>query len=163
VSLVQVKPSANYTCALDDEGFVYCWGDDANDGAMGYPGIDRIGGDRDPILDYQLMRGGDGGVSDGIDAGPVTPGLPVGAVDLGDFDGIPGPDRATQVETGPDRTCALMEDGTARCWGENSGGQVGYDPSIAYIGLTDSPAQAYEKIGHPDVEIFGPLPTDGGF
>jgi alpha-tubulin suppressor-like RCC1 family protein len=162
VSLVQISTGANANCGLDDEGFVRCWGYDVNDGSLGYPGISQIGADRDPAFDYQLMRGGDAGISDGIDAGPVTPGLPIGAVDLGDFDGMPGPDPATHVEVGPDRACAIMENGAVRCWGEDTAGLLGYGTGVSYIGLTDSPAQAYEKIGYADVKIFGPLPSDGG-
>lgn len=155
VSLVQVSAATTHTCALDDEGFVRCWGSD-DDGALGYPGVTAVGFDREPVLDYELMGvSSDGGMGD---AGPVTPGLPLGAVDLGDFDGTPGPDAAIRVEVMGGYSCAIMESGGLRCWGESSAGLVGY-PEVDYIGVTDSPAQAYQRIGYSDVNVFGPAPT----
>jgi cysteine-rich repeat protein len=160
VSLAQISVSGAHGCAVDEAGFVRCWGSDPDDGALGYPGVGYVGVDRDPALDYESMRAAsDGGISDAGDAGFVTPGLPTGAVDLGDFDGTPGPDLAIRVETGHDRSCALMHSGGIRCWGENTGGSLGYGVDVSYIGLTDSPAQAYQQLGYADVHVFGPLPS----
>lgn len=153
ISIVQVSAGWTSSCALDDEGFVYCWGNDPDDGQLGYAGVTKVGFDREPVLDYALM-GGDGG----LDAG--TPGLPLGAVDLGDFDAEPGPDRATKVVTGPDRACALMENGGLRCWGENTGAVMGYPVDVGYIGRDETPAQGYQQLGYSDPKIFGPAPSD---
>lgn len=161
VTLVQVSAGSTYGCGVDDEGIVRCWGSNLDDGALGYPYVYRIGFDREPVLDYQLMRdASDGGNGDAGDAGFVTPNLPLGAVDLGDFDETSGLDQALRVEAGYNRTCAIMVTGGLRCWGQNSWGLLGY-PEIAdaaFIGFTDSPAQAYQKLGYSDVKVFGPPP-----
>jgi alpha-tubulin suppressor-like RCC1 family protein len=157
VSLVQASVTDQYGCGVDDEGVVRCWGSNLDDGALGYPYVYRVGYAREPAADYQLMHDAllDGGSPDS----GVTPGLPIGAVDLGDFDETPGLDRAVRVEAGYHRTCALMEGGTLRCWGQNSYGTIGYAEAGEFIGLTDSPAQAYRQIGYSDVKVFGP-PSD---
>jgi cysteine-rich repeat protein len=156
VSLVQIVTAGTQTCSLDDQGFVRCWGTDTDGGSLGYPGVITVGIDRDPVLDYELMQStADGGIPD---AGPVTPGLPLGAIDLGDFDETPGPDRAVAIEGSSDRTCAIMETGGLRCWGQNLAGLVGY-PEADFIGYDDSPAQAYQRIGYSDVNVFGPPPA----
>ncbi len=157
VSVAKVSASLTHSCALDDDGFVYCWGTHKN-GSMGYPGVSEVGVEREPVLDYDLMQQGipiDGGFGD---AGAVTPGLPAGAVDLGDFDGTLGPDRAVSIDVTGHRTCVIMEAGTLRCWGDNRYNLLGYS-EVEFIGITDSPAQAYHGIGYSDVNVFGPQPT----
>jgi cysteine-rich repeat protein len=154
VSLVQVSLNSKFGCGVDDQGVVRCWGDAGADGALGYPGMGTVGVDRDPVLDYQLYRDADGGAPDG-----GTANLPLGAVDVGDFDGIPGVDLVAKVVAGPDRVCAILKSGRMRCWGENTFGQMGYPASdVDYIGVTDSPAEAYQRMGYADARIFGTTP-----
>ena len=44
-----------------------------------------------------------------------------------------------QVEAGSSHTCALISDGTVRCWGENEDGRLGYDNTVK-IGDDETPA-----------------------
>ncbi len=55
------------------------------------------------------------------------------AVDVG------GP--VAKITAGFDHTCALLDDGTVRCWGGNEFGQLGYG-NIENVGDTESPASA---------------------
>jgi alpha-tubulin suppressor-like RCC1 family protein len=91
---LQVTAGEFHTCARLDNGTVKCWGLNS-DGQLGL-------GD--------TQQRGDG-------AGEMGATLP--AVDL-------GPGRtALQVTVGPFHTCARLDDGTVKCWGINSNGQLG--------------------------------------
>jgi E3 ubiquitin-protein ligase HERC3 len=84
----------NHTCALLDDGTVKCWG-------WNYTG--------------QL---GLGDTSDRGDA-PLEMGDDLPAVDL-------GTGRTAQaLAAGYLHTCALLDDGTVKCWGRNNSGQLG--------------------------------------
>ena len=64
----------------------------------------------------------------------TTPGS-AGAVDL-------GPDRtATAITTGDNHTCAILDNGTVRCWGFGSFGQLGYGNGDT-IGDNEKPSAA---------------------
>jgi hypothetical protein len=117
-----------------------------------------VGRDRAPVLDYQVMSGlfVDGGPTDA--AIPGAESLPLGAVNIGDFDGTPGLDPATHVWVGQSASCALTEEGGLRCWGFNEGNHLGYGTAVANIGLTQSPAELYAQVGFADVKVFGPPP-----
>ena len=81
-----------HTCAVLDDGSVRCWGLGA-EGQLGYGNTDRIG-DNEPL---RL----------------------VGPVDL-------GPGRtATAITAGGAHTCALLDDGRVRCWGNGGNGRLG--------------------------------------
>jgi alpha-tubulin suppressor-like RCC1 family protein len=150
VTISQISSTHSHGCAVDDEGIVRCWGSAPQEG-LGYPGVGRVGEMRDPIDDYELMRiAGDGGA----DAGDAGSDLPLGAIDLGDFDGTPGLDPATAVFTGFGVTCAAMQTGGLRCWGDNTWGRLGYGTALPNIGLTQTPAEAYEQMGFSDIKVF---------
>jgi cysteine-rich repeat protein len=87
-----------------------------------------------------------------VDAGtyPLKP----GAVDLGDFDDEPGLDRVATVVAGHQSSCAIMETGTLRCWGNNEFGRLGYGPNLPEIGFSQTPAKAYREHGYADVPVF---------
>jgi alpha-tubulin suppressor-like RCC1 family protein len=80
--------------------------------------------------------------------------LVLGAVNLGDFDGEPGRDPALSVVAGFKTSCAIMQTGGLRCWGNNAYGQLGYDLSQASIGDDETPTVAYQAIGYADVPVF---------
>jgi alpha-tubulin suppressor-like RCC1 family protein len=157
VSVTQAALSDLHGCALDDQRVVRCWGtDEDREGALGYPGYHHAGLDREPVADYQLMRG------PVVDAGPTdaasAESLPLGAVDVGDFDGIPGLDPVEHVWTGYRATCVLIQNGGVRCWGKNNFNRLGYGIAIPHIGYAQSPAELYAEVGFSDLKVFGPRP-----
>jgi alpha-tubulin suppressor-like RCC1 family protein len=141
--VLQIAPGWGHTCALLEGGEVRCWGDNYY-GHLGYGHADAV---NDPALAGALSLGGkavqvavgtshacallEGGVvrcwgsnyygqlgyPDGLDVGRDNvpsdkPPLSIGG-------------KVTQIVTGGEHTCALLEGGTARCWGDNSSAQVG--------------------------------------
>ena len=96
---------AYHSCALLPSGAVRCWGHEVS-GQLGLAGSSTIGDDETPAA-----------------AGPV---------DL-------GPGRtARAVATGVFHSCALLDDGSVRCWGYGTSGQLGYG-STATIGDDETP------------------------
>ncbi len=91
--MVELVGGAEHTCARGYNGSVYCWGS-ALRGQLGQATQKPIGDDEFPSV-----------------AGPVS----VSA------DGL-----ITQIAAGSDHTCALLDDGSVRCWGDNTYGQLGY-------------------------------------
>ncbi len=60
----------------------------------------------------------------------------VGAVDL-------GPGRtATAISAGATSTCAVLDDASVRCWGQNDDGELGYADTTEDIGNDETPAAA---------------------
>lgn len=124
-----------HTCALTDEGFVLCWGDNGY-GQLGNEDAD--GDEPNPVLVTGLEDGtaisvgtahacavrstgsvtcwGDnyyGQLGDGTDEERYEPVFVVGI------------ENAIDVSAGHYHTCALLENGTANCWGENLSHQLG--------------------------------------
>jgi alpha-tubulin suppressor-like RCC1 family protein len=99
-SAVQLTGGSLHVCARLDDGSVKCWGDNGS-GQLG--------------LGDELGRGGG--------AGQMGNSLP--AVDLGR--------TALQVACGTDngRTCAILDDGTLKCWGNNTGGVLGLGDTLS--------------------------------
>jgi len=83
-----------YSCALRDDGALYCWGVNAQ-GQLGL-------GDTNPRGDNPMEMGNN---------------LP--AVDLGTNK------KVMAVTLGGTHTCALLDDGAVKCWGDNVDGQLG--------------------------------------
>ena len=142
-----------HTCALFETGQVKCWGDNGS-GQLGLGDMNHRGdeagemGDELPPVDLGTNRtaiaiaaGGshtcaildDGrikcwganargqlGLGDMAARGdePCEMGEDLPPVDLGGA-------RAVAVAAGSAHTCALLDDGTVRCWGSNGGGQLG--------------------------------------
>jgi alpha-tubulin suppressor-like RCC1 family protein len=104
---VALSAGAFHTCALLADGKVRCWGFGGN-GRLGYGNTDSIG-----------------------DSEPVDSGNPV---DL-------GPRRAVAISAGGDHTCAVLDDGTVRCWGFGANGRLGY-ANKASIGDNETPGSA---------------------
>lgn len=155
VSVAQADLANSHGCAIDTAGVARCWGDTFDAGCLGYPGVDYVGYYREPELDYLIMSGlADGGTPDA--AVPGAEDLPLGAVDVGDFDGTPGLDPIESVSVGYRATCAIMEDGGMRCWGQNDYGRLGYGAAVPTVGFVKSPADTYEDLGFSDVNVFGP-------
>ncbi len=144
----QLDAGAYHTCAVLDDGSVRCWGYGA-EGQLGYGNTNTIGDDEAPgsagpvhlgpgrtakaisagdyhtcaVLDDGSVRcwgyGGDGRLGYG-NTSNVTDPAAVGPVDL-------GPGRtAKAIAAGTAHTCALLDNGSVRCWGYNYDGNLGY-------------------------------------
>ena len=106
-----ITAGGGHTCALLDDRSVRCWG-------FGGGGAREIGG--------QLGYGNTNNIGD--DETPAS----AGPVKL-------GPGRtAMAITAGQDHTCALLDDGNVRCWGQGTGGQLGYGNQDR-IGDTETP------------------------
>lgn len=158
VPVVQADLANSHGCAIDADGVARCWGNTFDSGCLGYPGVDYVGYYREPELDYLIMSGrADGGTPDA--AVPGAEDLPLGAVDVGDFDETPGLDPIESIWVGYRSTCAIMKTGSMRCWGQNNYNRLGYGIDVPNVGYVKSPAGTYEDVGFPDVNVFGPPPT----
>ncbi len=146
-----------HSCAVLVAGNVRCWGYGAN-GQLGYANTDTIGDDETPasvgpvslgaghtaraiaagdyhtcaILDDGSVRcwgyGADGRLGY-ANTNDVSDPSSVGPVDLGGH-------RAQAVTAGSAHTCAILDDGSVRCWGYGGGG-LPRDGRLGY-GNTDN-------------------------
>ena len=121
--VAMVALSQSHVCSMDTRGAVRCWG-------WGYPGAELVPG----LIGPQAIHGGDG-LSCGLMGDDTVRcwGAPGRLGDgstfaQGDFVEaprvIPALSGATSLSIG-NAACALLADGTARCWGRNNNGSVG--------------------------------------
>jgi cysteine-rich repeat protein len=168
-TVVQITAGNSHTCALLDAGQVRCWGT-SSFGELGYPGLYAVGDDETPASVGDVAVGGTViQISAGmfhtcalLDTGKVRCwGDNVsGQLGYGNTDGI-GDDEnpsvagdvivgydAVQIAAGKDHTCALLNNGAVRCWGNGSYGQLGHGNTLS-IGDNEAPA------------LHGSIPIDG--
>ena len=146
-----------HTCAILDDDTVRCWGFGL-DGRLGYGSVDSIGDDEAPglsspvnlgpgrtaraisaggshtcaVLDNGAVRcwgfGGNGRLGYGkiADVGRSPDSTPdtVGPVNLGEGR------TATAITAGFGHTCAVLDNGTVRCWGFSGDGRLGYGTQV---------------------------------
>ncbi|MCH9685577.1 MAG: DUF4215 domain-containing protein [Deltaproteobacteria bacterium] len=160
----QIAVGGDFACARLDDGGVRCWG--ANDrGQLGYGHHDRIGDDETPQSAGDIALGGPAfditagqhhacavlaegevrcwganefgqlGLSHTADVGDDEPLVTAGFVDVG------GP--VSRLVAGRSHTCALLESGAMRCWGDGQHGQLG-TADIATIGDNEAPSAVGE-------------------
>ncbi|MEJ7894452.1 MAG: hypothetical protein WKF94_17615 [Solirubrobacteraceae bacterium] len=115
-----ITADAAHTCALLVAGSVRCWG---------YGG----GGE---LRDGRLGYGDTKNIGD-----DETPGS-VPAVKLGEGR------TATAISAGREHTCALLDDGTVKCWGRNYDNQLGYGRIIS---AGDSPTSSPDLLEPVDL------------
>lgn len=98
---IAVDAGASHTCVVRSEGKVSCWG--SNSGGQLGNGITL------EVVEY--------------------PGYPPYTVPSEEFSStpleVPGLSDVVQISAGFDKTCAVVADGTARCWGYNYNGDIG--------------------------------------
>jgi cysteine-rich repeat protein len=101
-----ISAGASHTCVLLHSGAVRCWGDGFA-GRLGYGDERVIGDDESPV-----------------DAGDIA----LGGV-------------ATAIAAGGSHTCAILEGGAVRCWGNGESGRLGYGNTES-IGDDEDPEAA---------------------
>ncbi|WAS99375.1 protein kinase domain-containing protein [Nannocystis punicea] len=138
--VVDLQMGRKRACVLDDAGRVRCWGWGIR-GSLGYGPLLRdttghwsIGHHLTPAEAYAAM--GNGGV-----------------VDVGDLDHDGQIDRVAKIALGYSHTCVLAVDGTVRCWGSNSEGQLGYG-TTEDIGDDETPGDYYAAHACGAVPVF---------
>ncbi len=114
---VSISSLGKHTCVLLDNGKVRCWGE-SGDGALGYPVSEPPGGG---MVDPRLIIGDDETPAD------------VGDVDVGGL--------VAQLSVGSQHTCVVLDDGSARCWGNGDSGRLGYG-NVDSVGDQEVPAAA---------------------
>lgn len=168
--VVQVSAGGGHTCAVLESGDVYCWGQ-GGVGALGYGNTDDVGDDEVPadvgpvdlggpavqvscgdyhtcallesseVLCWGLGDYGMLGYRDTNSIGDDETPASIGPVDVGT--------AVEQIAVGAHHTCALLEGGNVKCWGQGAGGQLGYgnsenvgdDEVPADVGFVDVGAQ----------------------
>ena len=154
-----ITAGGNHTCAVLDNGSVRCWGL-GEFGQLGYGNTASIGDGELPssagpvdlgghtakaitaglahtcaILDDDSVRcwglGSNGQLGYAQTSGISNPGVR-GPVDLGTGR------TARAITAGAAHTCAVLDDGSVRCWGLSDSGQLGYGNTIS-IGDNEAP------------------------
>ena len=166
-----ISAGGNHTCAILDNGTVKCWGY-AGWGGLGYGNENSLGdqagemGDSLPAVNLgatavaitaggsqtcAILTGGvvrcwgynvDGQLGAGITNNYLT--SPTGALSLGSG-------RTATALSGGGSTCVVLDDGTARCWGLGTSGQLGRGSSDSYgnqVGQVPSALAAID-LGQP--------------
>lgn len=160
-----VAVGESHTCAILDTGAVRCWGQGAV-GALGNGSSADIGDDEPasagPTVDLggrtaRAITAGSGHTCAILDNGAVRCwgfngfgeiGLGQGTgYHLGDNEPVAsrptidlGPGRtATAIAAGGNHTCAVLDDGTLRCWGRNDHGTLGLG-AVGNVGDNESPS-----------------------
>ncbi|HYI02318.1 RTX toxin [Hyalangium sp.] len=112
--LASVVAGGTHSCARLTTGGMRCWGR-GNEGQLGYGNTTTYGSTADKL--------------------PYTAGT------------IPSLERALQMDTGTQHTCALFDNGQVACWGRNLEGQLGYNTTAA-VGDNESVASyGYVNVG----------------
>ena len=126
LSATAISAGDFHTCAILVGGSVRCWGF-GGDGRLGYGNLANVG-------DTQ------------------APGS-VGPVDLGTGP-LGTPHTAVAISAGGSHTCAILDDGSVRCWGYGADGQLGYGNPDS-IGDNETPGSVgpVDLAGHKAVAI----------
>ncbi len=175
--VVSVSASSDHACAALDDGSAWCWGS-TNDGRLGngegigdgtgpYPGgvrvrVDDGGEDGGPLLDVvQVTSGGEFSCARdasgqiwcwgrnnrgqlGIDSD--SPALTRAAKAL--LSNGNALEDAVHVVAGREHACAIRDNGSLWCWGDNPDGQLG-------IGSTIQQRSAHQVIGENGLPLQG--------
>jgi alpha-tubulin suppressor-like RCC1 family protein len=176
-----ISAGRNHTCALLDNGSLKCWGLNS-DGQLGQGDTNSRGdvsgemGDNLPPIDL-----GTGRTALSVSSGTTHTcalldtfavrcwgGSAAGTLGLGDTvtrgdgpgemgDDLPPVDlgtgrRASAVAVGEGHSCALLDDGTLKCWGSGSNGRLGYGDTT---NRGDAPGQMGDDL--PTVDLSGPV------
>lgn len=169
-------------CALIDDGTVQCWGSDLGgtytDVVMRPAEVEGLGDvvafDVGALSACAVVRGGTVECWGNNNSGQLGDGMAY-TTPRATPEPVPGITDAVSVAVGQQHACALLADGTARCWGDNSGMRLGdgttdasYTP-VTVVGLSGATdLQAGEQdtcalLGNRRVKCWGADAPDGGF
>ncbi len=156
--VIQISAKGHQTCALLQGGSVRCWGE-GMDGQLGYGNMNDIGDDETPASAGDVdvggkvvqIEAGDGHTCAVLETGALRcwgfnkdSGLGYGtAQDIGD-DETPASagdvdvgGKVVQVSAVALHTCAVLDTGAVRCWGDGADGQLGYgNQNHTHVGQT---------------------------
>ena len=110
LSVVAIGAGHNHTCASLDSGAMKCWGYGST-GQLGQENIETLGDGKDK--DFKQSNKNEMGDN-------------LKVVNLG------SDVKVKAFALGTEHTCALLTDGTVKCWGANERGQLGLDSGIVY-------------------------------
>jgi alpha-tubulin suppressor-like RCC1 family protein len=166
---VQIAAGGNQTCALLGDSTVRCWGLNSN-GQLGYGNTETIGDNETPAAVSPVSLG-ESAVQVASGATHACAALASGSVrcwgngadgrlgyanttTIGDNEtpATAGPvvlgGSAISVTAGGSHSCAMLSEGTLRCWGNGASGQLGY-PGAGSIGDNENPG------------VYGPMGLSG--
>lgn len=104
--VVEVTAGDKHTCARLNDGSVKCWGSNSS-GQLG-------------LVDKTVIRGDN----------PGEMGSNFDVVNLGEGR------TAVRIAAGGEHTCAILDNGNVRCWGNNTYWQLGFKPSDEPVDLS---------------------------
>jgi cysteine-rich repeat protein len=159
---LDLSNGVNHTCAVLSNGTVRCWGQGPG-GALGYGTPDNVGDD-EPADAVAPLDFGEAAtlVSCGFvqscalfESGAVRCWGANGSGELGQANTTPvGDDEpattlvpidlagtATAITAGDNHACAVLDDGSVRCWGNNAAGQLGLG-HVMNVGDDEAPSAA---------------------
>ncbi|MCC7535493.1 MAG: hypothetical protein IT379_04745 [Deltaproteobacteria bacterium] len=134
----EVEAGATHTCVLRESGGLACWGSNGR-GELGLGATGTMA--REPLgvaavtdaLDLcagtaftcAVLRGGGVDCWGANDSGQLGDGRGMSGLESADPVAVVDVAGATAVACGGEHACALIGDGTVRCWGRNLEGQLG--------------------------------------
>jgi alpha-tubulin suppressor-like RCC1 family protein len=123
---VAIAPGLDSTCAIGADGFVTCWGDNT-EGELGSTGVGGEASIRVPSVSgatrittgwgFACAIGEDGRVTCWGRDLVLRPGIAGWMVRSGAIGLVRDLPLAREIDAGSEAVCALVEDGTVRCWG----------------------------------------------
>lgn len=191
---LQIDCGYSHTCVLLDNYQVKCWGEGTS-GQLGNGANVRIGDSEFEMGDnltevnlgknlsalevaagslhtcillstHQVKCFGSGfrgqlGLETALAVGyrPYEMGDNLTAVDVGENRSV------VAIRTGISRTCAILDNGTLKCWGDNDGGELGYGDTLPRGGVADSMGDELKAVNlsfgiEPPSKSPTPGPTD---
>jgi len=132
-----IEAAADHTCALKANGTVTCWGDNSSN-QLGFQGPSQGPGQVSGLsLAMELAVGAKHSCAVKADGNAYCWGANGhGQLGLGNYSAkssatelvdVGSRRKVRAVDLGDETSCALLTDGTVKCWGSNDWGQAGYD------------------------------------
>jgi len=172
----QLVVGSSHNCVRLDDGGVRCWGQQNNNGVLGYGNNVTVGDDLGeipsplvdlggPVVHLAAAHGHNCAI---LQTGQVrcwgnnsSGALGVGHEDhVGDdpgemppVDTLLGPEPVIQIAAGSGFNCALLEGGIVRCWGGGGSGRLGYGNFIDVGDLPGEMPPANVDVGGAVVQL----------